>query len=232
MAGEYYRWLARDVKPEEKRELTPAQKRRNWWDYHKWHVVIGILCVILAAGVISDAVTVSRSQPDYIITYVGTTTLPEDTRSAVELALADFGEDLNGNGEVRVEILEYQFSGETAGGSAAMMLMVHVETAESMIYLLEDPALFAANYPILAGVDGSAPDSGAPLWYRWGDCPVLAGLELGSFEISVEDGVAQVDSREVMENLCIARRGVWDEDGEETAGGALRLWNALTEGAE
>ena len=35
MAGEYVRWLARVVKPAEKKELTPEEKRRNWWAYHK-----------------------------------------------------------------------------------------------------------------------------------------------------------------------------------------------------
>lgn len=228
MAGEYYRWLARDVKPEQKRELTPAEKRRNWWDYHKWYVLIGIVCILAAAAVISDAVTASRNQPDYVITYVGASALPEETREAVELAFAALGEDLNGSGGVRVEIREFQHSGE----GASMMLMVHVETAESMIYLLEDPALFAANYPVLTGVDGSAPDSGAPLWYRWGDCPALSGLELGSFEVRTEDGTVQMDSREVMETLCIARRGLWGDDGGELVDGALRLWETLTEGAD
>ena len=36
MAGEYVRWLARNEKPREKRELSPEEKRRNWWAYHKW----------------------------------------------------------------------------------------------------------------------------------------------------------------------------------------------------
>ena len=30
MAGEYFRWKYRDVKPEEKRELTKAEKRASW----------------------------------------------------------------------------------------------------------------------------------------------------------------------------------------------------------
>ena len=51
MAGEYVRWLARNEKPREKRELTPEEKRRNWWDYHKWHVVLAILCAVLLGDV-------------------------------------------------------------------------------------------------------------------------------------------------------------------------------------
>ena len=72
MAGEYYRWLARDVKPPEKRELTPAEKRRNWWAYHKWHLAAGLVCLVMLVSLISDMVRNSNSKPDYVIAYVGT----------------------------------------------------------------------------------------------------------------------------------------------------------------
>ena len=115
MAGEYVRWLARDVKPLEKKELTPQEKRRNWWDYHKWHVVLALVCLVFAVDLISDVVHNARNKPDYKIAYVGSTDLPEDTARALETALAALGEDLNGNGNVQVELLEYQIA---SGGSA------------------------------------------------------------------------------------------------------------------
>ena len=40
MASEYHKWIARNEKPEEKRQLTKEEKWKNWWYYHKWHVVI------------------------------------------------------------------------------------------------------------------------------------------------------------------------------------------------
>ena len=98
MAGEYVRWLARDVKPLEKKELTPEEKRRNWWDYHKWHVLIAVVCLVFAVDLVSDVVHNARNKPDYKIAYVGSTDLPEDTARALETALAALGEDLNGNG--------------------------------------------------------------------------------------------------------------------------------------
>lgn len=240
MAGEYYRWLARDVVPEKKRELTPAEKRRNWWYYHKWHVVIALVCVVMLASVISDALYNSRNEPDYKIAFVGRSLLPEDTVDALEAAFANLGRDLNGNGKVQVEILEYQFYDENAdigpldmeasaerAYNASMLLMVNVETVESMIYLLEDPEIFAATYPVLTPVG-----EGGELWYRWGDCPVLSGLELGTFEIPVVGGVAQGDNQLVMENICIACRGLWDDGSNEMTEGALELWAILTDGAK
>lgn len=249
MAGEYYRWLARDVKPPEKRELTPAEKRRNWWEYHKWHLAAGLVCLVMLVSLICDMVRNSGNKPDYVIAYVGTTILPEDTRHALEAAFSRVGEDLNGNGKVQVEITEYLLYEESQSSvnpalqqeaaerdyNASLLLQLNVETVESMIFLLEDPVAFQANYGILTRVDGTrpdeTPDSQVPLWYTWTDCPVLTGMELGTFEIPVVDGTATGDSQLAMTNICVARRGLWDDGSNDRIEGALRLWDALTEGA-
>ena len=246
MAGEYVRWLARDVKPMEKKELTPQEKRRNWWDYHKWHVVIAIVCLILAADLASDVLRNARNQPDYTIAYVGYTDLPDGIVRALETAIAGKGEDLNGNGRVQVELVKYQLYDSNAqvnpalreqnaerGYSASVLLTLNIETVESMIFLLEDPERFGSTYPILCHADGALPEEGsdAPLYYLWKDCPVLAGLELGTFEIAVTGGSAMGDCQSALANIAVARRGLWDDDAGEETDGAIRLWEILTEGA-
>lgn len=243
MAGEYVRWLARDVKPMEKKELTPQEKRRNWWDYHKWHVVIVIVCLILAADLVSDVVHNIRNKPDYTIAYVGYTELPDDLARAVETAIATKGEDLNGNGQVQVELVQYQLFDESTDGdptlweqaySASMLLTTNIETVESMIYLLEDPAIFNASYPILCHTDGALPEEGsdAPMYCLWKDCPVLAGLEMGTFEVPGIHGMLEGDCQEAMGNIAVARRGLWDDASTEKNDGAVRLFAVLMEGAE
>jgi len=247
MAGEYYRYLARDVKPEEKRELTPREKRQNWWHYHKWQLLIGLLCLVMLGSVVSGAVRNSRNVPDYTIAFVGKAALPDETCRALEQAFASVGEDLNGNGKVQVELLQFRLQDQDAeldpldmeraaeqAYNAAMLLMVNVETVQSVIYLLEEPELFQAQYQVLARADGSRPeaDSDAPMWYSWSDCPVLTGLELGEFEIPVVGGMAVGDSQKAMESVYIARRGLWENGTNETIEGALRLFDKLTEGAE
>ena len=208
MAGEYVRWLARDVKPAEKKELTPEEKRRNWWAYHRWYVLIGVAGLILATNPVFDAVSNVRAAPDYTITYVGSAPLAEGVAPALEERIAALGEDLNGNGQVQVEVLEFLLrEGEAAtvfGDS--LQLTLNIESGESVLYLLEDPALFAETYPILSS-DGDAP------YYLCGDCPALASLE-------------------ELRSISLARREIWEsEPGEQTLG-ALRLFEALTEGAE
>ena len=248
MAGEYVRWLARDVKPMEKKELTPQEKRRNWWDYHKWHVVIAIVCLILAADLAFDVVRNARNEPDYTIAYVGVTALPGDLIEAVEEAVAEHGEDLNGNGKVQVELRQYVLYDGSGSNPAlaledtersqasSLLLQGNIEAVESMIFLLEDPEFFRTSFPILCRTDGSlvedTPDSDVPLYYLWEDCPQLAGLELPNFEVPVIDGMVQGDSQAALGKLGVARRGLWDDGTNDTIRGNIALFERITEGAK
>ena len=107
MAGEYVRWLARDVKPEQKRELTREEKRRNWWDYNKWYVLAGIAALILAANLLHTVLHAAENRPDYTLVYVGTSALNTHTVTALEQHLAELGVDLSGNGVVEAELMEF-----------------------------------------------------------------------------------------------------------------------------
>lgn len=242
MAGEYVRWLARDVKPLEKQELSPREKRQNWWEYHKWHVVIAAVCLLLAVNLLFNVVQGIRNKPDYTIAYVGCTELPQDIAQALETAIATRGEDLNGNGEVLVELVQYRIFDESTEDdpalweqayTASVELTSSIEMVESMIYLLEDPALFASSYPILCHTDGALPgeDSDAPMYHLWKNCPVLAGLELGTFALPLDSGIVESDCQKAMANIAVARRGLWDDAPTERTDGAVRLFEVLTEGA-
>ena len=247
MAGEYVRWLARDVKPREKIELTPDQKRRNWWHYHKWHVVLAILCVVLIGDVIHDAVRNSRNKPDYVVAFVGQTGLPDSLARVMEEGLAQLGEDLNGNGTVRVELRQFVLSDGNSDSAfviqdtessyaSSLLLQGNIETVESMIFLLEDPEVFGAAFPILCRADGTlledTPDSDVPIYYRWGDCPLLAALELPNFEVPVVDGMVEGDSQAALANLGVARRGLWDDGTNDQIRGSIALFEKITEGAK
>ena len=207
MASEYYKWLARDVQPEEKKELTPQERRRNWWAYHKWHVIVVLFCLVFAADMAYDMVWSARNQPDYTIAFVATAALPESSVETLETAIAALGEDLNGNGQVRVELVEYvlpEGADPQSAYSHSMRVLMDIESVQSVIFLLEDPEAFAAEYPILTGT---------PPYHRWADCPVLTGLGLP------------------LDGLYIARRGIWNGEGSDITDGALRLFERLTEGA-
>ena len=58
MASEYLKWKYRDVKPRETKELTPAEKRKNWWHYHKWHILTGVVLAAALALIMSRAIKI------------------------------------------------------------------------------------------------------------------------------------------------------------------------------
>lgn len=236
MASEYLKWKYKDVKPEEKREMTKAEKRKNWWYYHKRHIAVALVAASLLGSLLWQAL--SRVDPDYKVGYVGSFPLPEETSAALEAAFAALGEDLNGDGQVVVQISQYTSPSSMDMGEAAVSevkLIADITEGESYIFLLEDPESFQRRYHTLCRLDGSLPeeddDSIDGVCLSWGQCPVLAGLELGGYTYELPDESAAGDSQELLSGLYVARRGFWTEKPAPLFEGSEALWNRLTEGA-
>ena len=102
MASEYLKWKYLDVHPEQTVELTPRQRRANWWYYHKWHVLLGVGLLALGVYLGARVLGIGQVLPDYQVAYVASAALPEDTAAALENALAELGTDCNGAGQVVV----------------------------------------------------------------------------------------------------------------------------------
>ena len=64
MASEYLKWKYRDVQRREEFVMTPEERRKNWWHYHKWHVVIGVLLIALAVYLVCQARLPDRLRGD------------------------------------------------------------------------------------------------------------------------------------------------------------------------
>lgn len=187
MASEYLKKKYQDVKPDAPVELTRAEKRKNWWYYHKWHVG----AVVLLAAVIVSIVwpIVNRATPDVQVAYVGEMPLPDGAVAALEEALTGLTEDLNGDGRVLVKLRQYVSDGldgralaaagspvtdatgqmtsnalMTSDGASQIATMVSlladVGEQESFLFLLEDPAAFQQEFHTLCHLDGSLPENG------------------------------------------------------------------------
>lgn len=238
MASEYLKQKYKDVKPEEKRELTPAEQRKNWWYYHKWHIVIGVLLTAMAVSLLTQALGIGRIKPDYQVAYVGTYSLPEETAAALEAGLAALGEDLNGDGRVAVQLNQYptDYGMDVEASIAAQTALVaDLVSCESYFFLLEDPEGFRTEDQVLRRLDGSLPEDGSSAegsYLAWEQCPALAAIELGEYQYNLGGETLTASGRELVSRLYIARRGFWTEKTCAYPDGCDALWEKITAGAE
>lgn len=236
MASEYLTKLAKEQKPrEEIRELTKKEKWRNWWDYHKWHVVIAAAAVLCAAVFVRDVFFDRAPEPDYQVAFVGSAYLPEATNTALASALAELGEDLNGDGQVLVKVTEYPLFADEANYQNAVAAQVRLTTNLSsdgiFLFLMEDPALFQERFGLLAYPDGTVPEEGeetsGDLWYAWTECPVLTGLDLGEY---TQSDTVTGSNQEILSGMYIARRA-FDADAQiENLDGQVAFWEKILQG--
>ena len=238
MASEYLKKKYQDVKPDVKRELTPAEKRKNWWYYHKWHVVAAVILLLIAADLVWGIMGRGQPQPDYQIAYVGAGTLPDDTAAAIERCFAELGEDLNGDGQVLVHLQQYVSDPDgdpTSLVAASVQLMADIMEQESFFFLLEDPESFQVQYNTLSHVDGTLPEeddySVDNSVLTWSQCPVLAAMDLGDFSYDLFGGTISGNSQKLVSSLFIGRRGFWTEEETGVQAGYTALWEKVTEGA-
>lgn len=102
-------WLLRGVDPEELKKSpvaaapqTPKGRWENFWYHHKWKVIGTVAFLVI--GVYMLFHTLSRTEPDYMICMVSMQGVNPYADARLEEILTQYGEDLNGDGEVRVEI--------------------------------------------------------------------------------------------------------------------------------
>lgn len=225
------------------REYTRSEKAANWWHYHKIAVLVVLAVALLLAWILHDALF--RTTPDVTIGYVGTQNLPNETVEALQNALQPYCTDLNGDGQVVVEVnqftVDFAADSETTDAYAQMagttQLSAELAGQSSIyIYLLEDPAGFEEQCGVLEYPDGTMPaEDETSDWqqmvYRWADCPALTALDLGSYTAYLGNEAVSEDSQELLSTLYLGRRGVWEEETPAAYTDTAALWQALTAGA-
>lgn len=239
MASEYFLKLAKEQTIQPERELTKKEKIKNWWDYHKKQVLIVLAVAALTGYVVWESFVNKPPEPDYQVAYVGEMSLPDDTVEALEDALAEKGRDLNGDGEVLVEIEQYAISAQTETPEAMLgtqaRLMGDFSSCQFFCFLLEDPATFQKQYGMLTYPDGTIPEEDAApsevLWYGWEDCPVLAGMDLGSANLSGTEQEILVENQQLLSGLSVGRGVFMDSWKPENQDAYAALWETITEGA-
>lgn len=113
------------------------KKLENFWYYYKFHVLIGaffLICIIIFVRDMLHKVTY-----DYTVAFLGDYTISDEDREALQGWFEAHAEDLNGDGEVHVQIGDYSASEDGDPNLFAAMqtkFTVDIQEGTSMIYFL------------------------------------------------------------------------------------------------
>lgn len=241
MASEYIQYLIKDEKPAEAPPpLSPKERRKNWLYYHKWHLIIGAVLIVIALDLLRSALHIGEVEPDLQIAYVGTAVLTDDIIPALEALLSEHAGDANGDGRTVVTLNSYPLPADAPGddtmavlrNSSQVRLMADLEEGSSFLLLLEDPSAFEEAYHILAHPDGTAPeDEEDPILHpenytvRWADVPFLAAAAEGGDLAAAAGGNA--DLIEYLNQLSFGRRVFLGDRGDSIPKENLTFWESL-----
>lgn len=128
--------LRPDPRPIEK-PRTPKSWFENFWYHHKAGVLIGGFAIIALTILIVQ--TVNRERPDYTAVMVTENGMLPDEVTYLEQVLAQYGEDINGDGEVVVQINSLFLGGKQLSNqdTNAQALQIQLVTGDTLLYLYE-----------------------------------------------------------------------------------------------
>ena len=155
-----------DLQPEQpKHEMTGKEKRENFWFYHKWHVIVGIVAALMVFSFVWEIAT--QVHPDYTIGILTTTGVPMGTGEALAEQLKPYFDDRNGDGEVVVSVMEYTIGKDADSIADPNVQMANItklsgdiDGGESMLFLVDDMEYFQEQYMLFAYNDGTSPAEG------------------------------------------------------------------------
>ena len=142
---------------------TPKEKWDNFWFQYKWYVIAITAITVVLAVLITQCAT--RTKYDLEVVYFTYTAALDEQTNAVADYIASYTEDINGDGEVHVQVVNCSFgnkSGDTqyrytmmtklqamiAGDENAMLFITDAESYKYLADLSDGEGLFE-NEPLM-----------------------------------------------------------------------------------
>ena len=201
---------------------------KNWWYYHKWYVIIGVILLGIAVNLIGSALGLFTKSPDLQIAYIGKAPLAQDTALAIQQAFTALAGDFNRDGEVIVQVNQYVSDSSTTDVettyyqyASEITLIGDISDCESYFFLMEDPQNFQRNYQLLALPDGSCPDETD---YSIED-KVIVCTDCSAFAETESDS-------EAFAGLYLGRRCFYTDDVTDNLQECSKLWDMLYRSVE
>ena len=131
-----------------KPQINDDKKKKwdNFWYYYKYHVLAGAFVLFCVIVFVKDMM--AKVDYDYCISVIGNYPVQEEDTQVLQDWFEAHAEDLNGDGEIHVQIADYYLPPEGEAGydpqiyaASQTKLMVDLQEGTSMIYFLDK-----ANY--------------------------------------------------------------------------------------
>ncbi len=118
-------------------EWTPRSWLENFWYHHKVGIIIGAVTLLTLVVVLVQ--TLTREQPDYSIVLVTEEPYLSEEVTYFERVLATYGEDVNGDGEVVVQMANLSIGGvrNTVQNANMQALQARLITGDTLLYIFE-----------------------------------------------------------------------------------------------
>ncbi len=127
--------------PKAQKPQTPRGKWENFWYHYKWTTIGVLFAVVVITVLVVQAATINR--PDYQMVLVTEKAYLDQQLEPLEQALAQYGQDVDGDGEVEVQIINL-YMGEknsTEYYTNSQALQAHLISGDLMLYVWE-PAYY------------------------------------------------------------------------------------------
>nr|WP_297874205.1 hypothetical protein [uncultured Blautia sp.] len=127
-----------------KPQITDDNRKKwdNFWYYYKYHVLAGAFVLICIIIFVKDML--AKVDYDYCVSVIGNYAMPEEDTLALQTWFEEHAEDINGDGEIHVQVADYYLPPEGETGydpqvyaASQTKLMVDLQEGTSMIYFLD-----------------------------------------------------------------------------------------------
>jgi len=130
-------------------KTTKYQSFSHWFYYHKlWVILLTIFALMMLTLYWTHH---TGPKADYVVSWVGTTLLNEEEEAAMTAAVAACGKDVNQDGSVSVQVVQYEVHFATEGAESSQIeetysnvvkLIGQLDANECYLYFMEDPEGF------------------------------------------------------------------------------------------
>lgn len=132
---------------ETKEKLSAREWIENMWYHYKWLIIFGFMMIVFV--IISLFQFLATKDPDVNILHIGPMYISPAAAEMTETTLTAMSEDYNGDGEIKIEILDItvnKFGNESAGidpqnydhnNTALQRFQTEIRAGDTVIYALD-----------------------------------------------------------------------------------------------